>query len=123
MKQVTVVIADDQASTRHGLKALLAFEPRIVVVGEARSGDAAVRQVGEKHPDLVLMDVEMPFLDGMRATCMIKSTWPDVRVVVYTLYPEYQQEASKAGADYFMVKGSSDPSLSQVILSFFPEDQ
>ena len=108
------------SSTRRALKALLAFEPRIVIVGEAGNGKEAVRLVGEKQPDLVLMDVHMPVLDGLKATQNIKSTWPDVKVIVYTMFPGYQEEAYQAGADYFLIKGSPGVSPAQIILSFFP---
>ena len=118
--EISVIIADDQASTRRALKALFAFEPRIVIVGEAGNGKEAVRLVGEKQPDLVLMDVHMPVLDGLRATQKIKSTWPNVKVVVYTMFPSYQEVAYQVGADYFLIKGSSGVTPSQIILSFFP---
>jgi DNA-binding NarL/FixJ family response regulator len=117
---VRVIIADDQLPTRRALKALLAFEPRIVIVGEAGSGDEVIRLVSEKQPDLVLMDVQIPLIDGLKATQVIKSNWPDIKVVVFTIFPHYQREAYSAGADFFMIKGSSDRNPAQVILSFFP---
>jgi two-component system, NarL family, response regulator DesR len=118
--EISVILADDQASTRRALKALLAFEPRIVIVGEAGNGNEAASLVGQKHPDLVLMDVQMPILDGLKATQKIKSTWPGVKVVVYTMFPGYKEEAYRAGADYFLIKGSPGVSPTQIILSFFP---
>ena len=72
--KISVIIADDQVSTRRALKALLAFEPRIMVVGEASNGIEALQLVDEKQPDLVLMDVRMPVLDGLEATNKIKAT-------------------------------------------------
>jgi YesN/AraC family two-component response regulator len=60
IEEISIIIADDQASTRRALKALLAFEPRISIVGEAGNGKEAVLLVGDKQPDLVLMDVHMP---------------------------------------------------------------
>jgi DNA-binding NarL/FixJ family response regulator len=94
---IHVIIADDQQSTRRALKAFFAFEPRIMVIGEAGSGEEAVQLVGKMHPDLVLMDVHMPNLDGLEATRAIKASSPDIKVVVYTIYPEYQEEAIWAG--------------------------
>lgn len=117
---IHVIIADDQVYTRRALKALIAFEPRIVIVGEAGNGKEAIRLVGEKQPDLVLMDVHMPVLDGLKATQQIKSAWPNVKVVVYTMFPGYQEEAYQAGADYFLIKGSPGFTASQIIVSFFP---
>ncbi len=118
--QISVVIADDQASTRRALEALLSFEPRIVIVGQAANGKEAIRLVKEKQPDLVLMDVHMPVLDGLEATREIKSAWPQTRIVVYTMFPEHSEEAYQAGADYFLIKGSAGVSPSQIILSLFP---
>ncbi len=118
--EISVLIADDEASTRRALKALLAFEPRIIISGEAANGEEAVRLVGEKLPDLVLMDVHMPVEDGLQATREIKSAWPAVKVVIYTMFPSHSQEAYEAGADYFLIKGSPGLSPSEIILSFFP---
>jgi len=119
-EKINIILVDDLVSTRRALKALLEFEPRIVIIGEANNGTEAIRLVGEKQPDLVLMDVRMPVLDGLKATQQIKSTWADVKIVVYTMYPGYQAEAYQAGADYFLIKGCSGVTPSQIILSFFP---
>jgi len=118
--EIRIVIADDLSSTRRALKALFSFEPRIVIIGEAGNGKEAVRMVGEKQPDLALIDVHMPVLNGLKATQIIKSTWPDIKVIVYTMFPGYQEEAYQAGADYFLIKGSSGVTPAQIILSFFP---
>lgn len=118
--EIRVIIADDQVSTRRALKALLAFEPRIAIIGEAANGEEAVQLVGEKQPDLVLIDVQMPVMDGLKATQKIKSNWPEIKVVVYTMFPGYQEEAYQVGADYFLIKGSPGVSPPQIILSFFP---
>ena len=118
--EIRIIIVDNRASNRRGLKALLAFEPRILIIGEAGDGREAVHLVGKDQPDLVLMDVHMPDMDGLKATQKIKSTWPKIKVVLYSVYPGYDKEATLAGADYFMVKGSPDVTPSEIILSFFP---
>jgi len=118
--EIRVIIADNRASTRRGLKALLAFEPRIVIVGEAANGEDAIHLVGEKQPDVVVMDVHMPVMDGLQATRKIKSTWPDVKVIVYTMYPGYDEETRQVRADYFLIKGDAKIAPAQIILSFFP---
>ena len=91
-----------------------------MIVGEAADGTEAVQLVGKDQPDLVLMDIHMPVMDGLKATQKIKASCPDVKVVLYSVYPGYQEEATQAGADYFMIKGSPDTPLSETILSFFP---
>jgi DNA-binding NarL/FixJ family response regulator len=120
--EIRIIVVDNRASNRRGLKALLAFEPRIVIIGEAADGEAAVQLVGKDQPDMVLMDVHMPVMDGFNATRKIKSTWPDVRVVLYSVYPGYEEEATLAGADGFMLKGSPDATPSEIILGFFPPE-
>jgi two-component system, NarL family, nitrate/nitrite response regulator NarL len=118
--EIRIIVVDNRASNRRGLKALLAFEPRIVIVGEATNGVEALQLIGMDQPDLVLMDIHMPIMNGFQATQQIKSTWPQIRVVLYSVYPGYEQEANLAGADGFMIKGSSEVTPSGAILSFFP---
>lgn len=118
--EIRVIIADDLRSTRRAIRAVLSFEPRILILGESANGEDAIQLVGEKQPDLVLMDVHMPVLDGIKATQVIKTTWPVIKVVVYTVFPGYQEEAYRAGADYFLIKGSPGITPTQIILSFFP---
>lgn len=117
---IRIIIADNRASNRRGLKALLAFEPRILVIGEANDGKEAVRLVDLKQPDLVLMDVRMPVMDGLQATNKIKSTSPGTKVILYSIDPDFKDEAKRAGADYFLIKGSPETTPVDVILSFFP---
>jgi DNA-binding NarL/FixJ family response regulator len=118
--EIKVIIADDLRSTRRALRAVLSFEPRILILGESANGEDAIQLVGEKQPDLVLMDVHMPVLDGIKATQIIKSSWPAIKVVVYTVFPGYQEEAYRAGADYFLIKGGPGAAPTQIILSLFP---
>jgi len=120
--QISIIVADNRDSNRRGLRALLSFEPRIMIAGEASNGKEAIQQVDRKHPDLVLMDVHMPVMDGLKATQEIKSSWPAVKVVLYSVNPGYEQEARLAGADYFLVKGSPTITPSEIILSFFPSN-
>jgi DNA-binding NarL/FixJ family response regulator len=103
--QTRVLIADDRPRSRSGLRAVLALRPEIEIVGEAADGQEAVRLVAECRPDVVLMDARMPVLDGVEATCLIKERWPEIRVVVLTMYPMYREDALAAGADAFLVKG------------------
>ena len=118
--EIRIILVDNRASNRRGLKALLAFEPRISIIGEAADGTEAVQLVGKDQPDLVLMDIHMPVLDGLKATQQIKAAWPSVKVVLYSVYPDYQEEAKLAGADCFLIKGSPNTPLPETILSFFP---
>ena len=84
---------------------MLTTWPEIEVVGEAANGQDAVRLVAECRPDVVLMDLEMPVLDGVAATRLIKQQWPAVTVIVLTMYAARQAAASGAEADAFVIKG------------------
>jgi YesN/AraC family two-component response regulator len=110
-----VLIADDQRPTRKGLHALLDLTPEVEWVGEATNGQEAVNLVTEGQPNVVLMDIRMPVMDGLEATRRIKSQRPEVKVVVLTLYAEYQAEALAAGADVFLVKGGPSEALRNAI--------
>jgi DNA-binding NarL/FixJ family response regulator len=103
---IRVLIADDQRLLRTGFKAILDFEPDLEVVGEAEDGLDAVRLVAELHPDVVLMDIRMPHLDGLAATERIMATDDPPRVVVLTTFDlnEYVYRALRAGASGFLLK-------------------
>ena len=102
--EVRVLIADDKRSARQGLKALLARIPEIEVVGEAANGQEAMEVTAVYHPDVVLMDIHMPKMDGLEATQHIKSQLPQVKIIILTIHPQYRQQALAAGADAFLLK-------------------
>jgi DNA-binding NarL/FixJ family response regulator len=111
-----VLIADDRPSSRKGLKALLGTCPEMEVVGEAADGEEAVRMAGECRPDVVLIDIRMPNMDGLQATRLLKANHPELRVVILTLYPKYDRQARANGADAFLVKGCPTEELLNTIL-------
>ncbi len=108
---VRIVIADDQRATRQGLAALLNLASDVCIVGEAADGQEAVDLVAACHPDVVLMDLHMPVMDGVEATRAIKARWPQVRVIALTMYAGLQAEALTAGADDFVLKGCPPEAL------------
>jgi DNA-binding NarL/FixJ family response regulator len=111
VQRTRVLIVDDSAHTRDGLRALLRTWPEITVVGEATNGQDALGLVAACRPDVVLMDLQMPVLDGAAATRLIKAQWPAVAVVVLSIYATEQTTALAAGADAFVVKGSAPERL------------
>ena len=104
---IRVIIVDDHAPTRWGIKALLALEPGIEVVGEADDGCEALPLVAQVRPDVVLMDGKMPIMDGIEATQLIKSQWPEIKVIVLTMSRRYSARAINAGADASLLKDES----------------
>ena len=108
-----VLIADDQALVRVGLRKILEFEADTEVVGEAVDGADAVRQAARLAPDVVLMDIRMPVLDGIEATRRITAARPGARVLILTTFglDAYVYEALRAGASGFLLKDAPPEQL------------
>lgn len=106
-RRLKVLVVDDQARARQSLRALLVTWPLAQEVREAANGAEAVTFVEQSQPDLVLMDARMPEMDGLEATRVIKSRWPNVKVIVLSMYGDIAQEAMEAGADAFIGKGEA----------------
>lgn len=101
-----VLICDDQALIRDSLELLLKLEKDIEVVGQAQDGADAVAQVARQQPDVVLMDLKMPGVNGIEATRQIRTRWPSIRVLVLTTYDddEWVFDAIRAGAAGYLLK-------------------
>jgi DNA-binding NarL/FixJ family response regulator len=116
---IRVLIADDQELVRAGFRALLDAQADLEVVGEADDGRQAVQQARELHPDVVLMDIRMPVLDGLAATREIASDGrlADVRIVILTTFEldEYVFEAIRSGAAGFLVKDTKPAELVEAV--------
>jgi DNA-binding NarL/FixJ family response regulator len=112
-----IVIADDQKRARQSLKALLSTSLPAAEIWEAANGAEALRLAEDTHPQLVVMDVRMPEVDGIAATLGIKSRWPEIKVLVLSMYPGRQEEARAAGADLFVSKGESPELLLRALSS------
>jgi len=110
---IRVLIADDHIIVRSGLRLLLEAEPDIEVVGEALEGGEALNLVEKHLPDVVLMDIAMPGMNGLEATRQIKASWPQVNVLVLTMHrsDEYFFEMLKAGASGYILKGAETSDL------------
>ena len=110
---IRVLIADDQALLRTGFRLILRSEPDMVVVGEAGDGEEATRLAGDLVPDVVLMDLRMPGVDGVEATRRIVGANPQVRVVILTTFDldEYVFASLQAGASAFLLKDAKENQL------------
>ena len=114
-----IVVADDQASVREGLVALLGTVPEIEVVAAAANGEEAIRLVAEKSPDAILLDLHMPVLDGIEATRRLTEQHPDVAVVVLTTYVDDTSvlAALQAGASSYLTKDADCADIVQALRS------
>ena len=113
MNRIKVLIADDHQDYRKVVHDFLDQLPHVIVVGEATDGNDAVRKVENLFPDVVLMEISMPQLNGIEATRIIKQRWPKTKVVIATNHddPIYRKQAFEARADGFILKSSLKPSL------------
>jgi DNA-binding NarL/FixJ family response regulator len=111
-KTFQLLIVDDLPRARQSLNALLAIDFPKIKISEASNGMEALHQVSIGHPEVVVMDVLMPELNGIEATRLIKAIDPSIKIIIYSMYPDYQAAALFAGADAFIEKG--EPSNTMV---------
>jgi DNA-binding NarL/FixJ family response regulator len=116
-KPLRVVVADDHAIVRQGLKLLIDSQPEMTVIGEAGDGEGVLQKAQALKPDIVVMDISMPGMNGLIATRMLKEVQPDVAIVVLTRHEEntYLEELLRAGASGYVLKQSPPPELLQAI--------
>lgn len=114
---IRLLLVDDDSLIRRGLKALLKLEEQLDIVGEADNGQTAVELVKQHRPDVVLMDVRMPIMDGVAATREICCTFPKTKVLVLSTFAEdaYINDALKYGALGYLLKGTPSEELVQAI--------
>lgn len=116
-ESISVLISDDHALVRQGIRDFLELQPDLSVVGEADSGEAAVRLAGELVPDVVLMDLVMPGMGGVEATRLVKQASPHSQIIVLTSYheDEYIFPALRAGATSYVLKDIGPDDLAETI--------
>jgi two-component system response regulator NreC len=111
--KIRVLLADDHTILRAGLKMMLNAQPDIEVIGEAADGRQAIHEAQRLQPDIVLMDITMPDMNGIEATRQIKKHLPDIKVLVLTMHEhdEYIFQALRSGASGYMLKEAADTEL------------
>ena len=113
MGMIKILIADDHTIVREGIRSLLEAKNHITVVGEASDGREAVEKVGTMRPDIVIMDISMPILNGLEATCQIRKLFPECKVLVLTMHEnrESVRQILRSGAVGCVVKKSAASQL------------
>jgi DNA-binding NarL/FixJ family response regulator len=117
MKQITVLLAEDHTIVRQGLRLLVEADGDIGIVGEAKTGRDAVQMNRELHPDVIVMDIAMPLLNGIEATRQILKVFPATKILILSAHSdlEYIEQVVKAGASGFLIKQSSGAVLARAI--------
>ena len=117
MSKITLLLVDDHNVIRSGLRALLASEPSFEIVGEAASGREAVSLAGQLQPDVVIMDLAMPLLNGMEATRQITSGCPSTRVIVLSAYDDdaHVEQALAMEASGYLLKHTAGSDLIRAV--------
>jgi len=117
MVRIKVLLVEDHTIVRKGIRSILEKEPVCEVIAEASDGREAVIKVDQYHPDVVLMDISMPGLNGLEATRQIKERYPEINVLVMTMYEtkEHVFQLLRAGASGYLVKNSAPKELVQAI--------
>lgn len=110
-KPTEVIVVEDNSRARSALAAYMSLHAGIRITGEASNGLEAISKIKNSPPDIVLMDIQMPVMDGLEATKIIKKRWPWVKVIALTMYQSYKSKAILAGADAFLEKGCTGSEL------------
>src|ERR1700677_4878609 len=117
MKRIAVLLAEDHTIVRQGLRLLIEADGDIEIIGEAKTGREAVKMTSDLRPEIVVMDIAMPLLNGIEATRQILKAFPATKVLILSAHsdPEYVEQVVKAGALGFLVKQSSGDILAKAI--------
>ncbi|NJN87208.1 MAG: response regulator transcription factor [Leptolyngbyaceae cyanobacterium SL_7_1] len=114
---IQILLVDDQSIIRQGLKALLELEPDINVVGDAENGQVAIEQVNALAPDVVVLDLRMPIMDGIATTAALRQAHPTLAILILTTFDdqEYVAQALRLGASGYLLKDTPSEELAQAI--------
>lgn len=112
-----ILLAEDHNTVREGIKMLVNAQPDMEVIGEAADGRAAIAQTRELHPDLLVMDISMPELNGLKATEILRNEFPDLKILTLTRHTDdgYLQQLIKAGVNGYVLKQSAPTELINAI--------
>jgi len=106
-----VMVVENNRRARSAMAAYISLQAGLRITAEASNGLEAISKIKSHPPDIVLMDMRMPVMDGLEATRIIKKNWPSIKVIALTMYQNYRSEALSAGVDAFLVKDCSTAEL------------
>ena len=116
MNELTkIMVVEDSSRARRALVAYISLQTGVRITSEAANGLEAINKIQSCPPDIILMDMQMPVMDGLEATKIIKKRWPWIKVIALTMYQKYQSKALSAGADAFLVKNCSVKELNSTV--------
>lgn len=124
MSSIRILLVEDQTLMRQGLKTILDLEPGLQVIDEASDGEMGIHKALETRPDIILMDVQMPILDGVEATRVICAAWPEAKVIILTTFnrDDYVYQGIRAGAMGFLLKDTPAENLIKTIRTVYDGD-
>jgi DNA-binding NarL/FixJ family response regulator len=114
---ITLMLVEDNIHARRALKALLSQQEGLKVIAEASNGQEALGQIEAQVPDLLIMDMRMPVMDGLETTQIVKTRWGQIKILILSMYTDSQVDVLAAGADSFLAKGCSLETLVSAIHS------
>lgn len=117
MSKLRIILAEDHKTVREGIKILINSQPDMEIIGEAGDGEAAIKMTEELNPDIVIMDVSMPEMNGLKATKRLKREFPNVKVLTLTRHTDdgYLQQLIQAGSNGYVLKQSAPTELIRAI--------
>jgi YesN/AraC family two-component response regulator len=114
---INIMLVEDNIHARHALKALISQQEGINVIAEASNGQEAICKIEAQIPVLMIMDMRMPVMDGLEATKIIKARWPQIKIIILSMYADRQADVLSAGADSFLAKGCSIDVIASIVHS------
>ena len=114
-KEIRILLVDDHQVVRDGISSMLADSPDMEVVGQSAGGEEVLTLIAQHSPNIILMDIKMPRMDGIQLTSLVQQKNPDCKIVMLTLYDEYLTQAMEAGAKGYLLKDTSREYLIQAI--------
>jgi DNA-binding NarL/FixJ family response regulator len=117
MCKLNILLIDSHEDIINGLRGMLSQSPDFTIVGDAADGIEALEKISSLSPNIVITNIKMPGMDGLELTHVIKTKWPEIKVIILTLYDQYTQRARDIGADAYLLKDIKSTELISTIMN------